>query len=408
MRSIPLIILTYLLFLPGLASAEALTLDQVVQKSLEKSTGLYRIQREYNDKIADSVEKRLIDNPELQTDFERGRNGSGTGYNVELTQPLKFSNLSGSRLRYSNILKQVADSEQQYEILRAINDTTVLYTRLWLLQERKKLYEHSAKDAESLSKLIKSATKQGQTSPAASHLFSSDAIKLKADAQAVDSEQRQARTELAKLTGVNFQKVELKRPVFSAVPNNLDKLTSFAESRYNLRNLLKSRINAAEQRVAIADQDAALPEIGPRLVYSRTPNGDEEAYGVGIAMRIPLWNQNDGERRRAKAELAQAKSENALLNGLPQKEVIVELQESAQTLNGRANDYFDKILPGYRKSYELTRAMFRQGQVGALEVWQIREKLYQTENEALSTVAEAVNARNLLELEIGGKLEEVK
>lgn len=151
-----------------------------------------------------------------------------------------------------------------------------------------------------------------------------------------------------------------------------------------------------------------MPEIGPRLIYSRSPDGDEKSYGVGIGLRIPLWNQNDAERKRANAELRQAKSEADLFANLPQKEVIGELQQSATTMQGRADSYFENILPGYRKSYELTRSMFRQGQADALEVWQVREKLLTSENEALDALAEAVNARGALELELGGKLEEIK
>ena len=58
--------------------------------------------------------------------------------------------------------------------------------------------------------------------------------------------------------------------------------------------------------------------------------------------------------------------------------------------------------------YELTRSMFRQGQADALEVWQVREKLLSSENEALDALAQAVNARGALEVELGGKIEEIR
>lgn len=394
--------------LPTAAFAETLTLEQVISDSLQKNTGIYRAQREYEDRLADAVEAKVLDNPELNADAIRRKGEGGTGADLELTQPLKLSQLTGSRWRYADALTQVADTEQKFEILKVINETTSLYTQVWLLSERRKLYGSYADDAEKMKTLVSSSTKQGQTSPAASHLFSADAAKLRADANAVDAELRQARTELARLTGRNYQTVELQRPVFTPVPGDTDRLLTFAESRSNLRNVLKTRLQAAERRLSIAQQDATLPEIGPRLLYSRSPNGDEKSYGVGIALRIPLWNQNDAERKRANAELRQVKSEADLFSGLPQKEVIGELQQSASALQGRADAYFDDILPGYRKSYELTRSMFRQGQANALDAWQVREKLLTSENEALDAVAQAVNARGALELELGGKLEEIQ
>lgn len=193
-----------------------------------------------------------------------------------------------------------------------------------------------------------------------------------------------------------------------AVPDNTERLLAFAQTQSNLRNVIKNRIQAAERRLNVAQQDAAMPEFGPRVFYSRSPNGDDQSYGIGVALRIPLWNQNDAERKRANAELRQARSEADLYAGLPQQEVIGELQQSASALQSRADSYFDNILPGYRKSYELTRSMFRQGQADALEVWQVREKLLSSENEALDALAQAVNARGALEVELGGKIEEVR
>ena len=403
-----LLLIATLVILPTQAMAESITLDQVIKEGLQKNTSLFRVQREYEDKLANATETKLLDNPEMNIDATRASGENGTGTDIELTQPLKFSQLSGARYGYAEALSNVASTEQKYEILKVINETTVLYTQVWLLSERKKLYENYADDAEKMKKLVSASAGQGQTSPAASHLFSSDAAKLRADANAVQAELRQARTNLARLTGRSYQLAELQRPAFVTVPEDTEKLLTFAKEQSNLRNVVKSRIDAAERRLSVAEQDAALPEIGPRLIYSRSPDGDQKSYGIGVALRIPLWNQNDAERKRANAELRQVKSEADLFVNLPQKDLIGELQQSATALQGRADSYFDSILPGYRKSYELTRSMFRQGQADALEVWQVREKLLTSENEALDALAQAVNARGALELELGGKLEEIK
>lgn len=403
-----LLIILALLSLPAQALAETITLDQVIKESLQKNTGIYRVQREFEDRLADATEATLLDNPELNADAIRNSGDSGTGAELELTQPLKFSQFSGARLAYADALVKVAGTQQHYEVLKVINETSALYTQVWLLQERKKLYENYAEDADKMKKLVSAASAQGQTSPAASHLFSADAAKLRADAGAIGAELRKVRSDLARLTGRNYQLAELQRPAFLSIPADTDKLLSFAESRSGLRNVIKTRISAAEERVRVAEQDAALPEIGPRLIYSRSPDGDEKSYGLGIGLRIPLWDQNNAERKRASAELRQAKSEADLFAGLPQKDLIGELQQSAVVLQDRADDYFQDILPGYRQSYELTRKMFRQGQANALEVWQVREKLLTSENEALDAVAQAVNARGDLEIELGGKLEEVQ
>lgn len=403
-----LAIVAILLSAPARAEQSSLTLDQVIKESLQKNTSLFRVQRDYEDTLATATEITRLENPELQIDVVRDKGEGSIGTDLEFTQPLKFSQISGARGSYADALSNIANMEQKHEILKVINETTVLYTQVWLLSERKKLYVNYANDADKMKKLVKESAGQGQTSPATSHLFSSDAAKLRADTTAVDAELRQVRTELARLTGRSVQKAKLERPAFMKVPESTDKLLAFAQTQSNLRTLIKNRIQMAEQRLNVAQQDAAMPEFGPRAFYSRSANGDDQSYGIGVALRIPLWNQNDAERKRANAELRQTKSEADLYAGLPQQDVIGELQQSASAMQGRADSYFESILPGYRKSYELTCGMFRQGQADALDVWQVREKLLSIENETLDALAQAVNARGQLELELGGKIEEIK
>jgi outer membrane protein TolC len=402
------LITLFLISFPAVASAETVTLDQVIKNSLQKNTSIYQVERDYEDKLADAVEAKQLDNPELNADLIRSRGNGDIGADFELTQPLKLSQISGSRALYADLLGDVAGTEQQYEVLKVINETTVLYTQVWLLQERKRLYETYADDADKMKKLVNASAGQGQTSPAAAHLFSSDAAKLRADARAVEAELRQTRTELSRKTGRTYQTVELSQPIFSTIPQAPEQLQKFAETRSNLRNVVKNRLKAAEQRLNVAEEDGDFSEIGPRVLYSRATDGGEDAYGLGVALRIPLWNHNDAERNRARAEVKQARAETDVFNQLPQQDLIAELGLSASAMQERTTSYFDEILPGYRKSYELTRSMFRQGQASALEVWQVREKLLGSENEALDAVAEVVNARGALEIELGGKLEEIQ
>ena len=399
-----------LAFAAPVYAGQTVTLDQVIDGALQNSTGISEVRKDYENELADSKEAVIIGNPEFKTDFERERGVGGTGVQMELTQLFKFSQLTGARFRYANLLRSTADSEKQYEILKIINETTVLYMRLWLLQERKKLYEILVHDAQSMSKLVKSSASQGQTPVAVSYLFAADVEKIKSDAIFIEVELWQIRIDIGKLTGRSFFDIELQKPVFSKIPSDSEALIAFAKDHANLRSIVKAQIKAAEQRVSIARQDGILPEIGPRLLYSHLNNGSgyETDYGVGVQMSIPLWDQNNVERSRANADLNFAQSQMNILASMSQEEVIGRLQQNAIGLANRADSYEDQILPGYSKSYELTRAMFQQGQIDVLGLWQVREKLLTTENEAFQAKADAFNARGALELELGGKLEEIK
>ena len=111
---------------PSYAETSALTLDQVIKESLQKNTSLFRAQRDFEDRMADATETTLLDNPEFQVDVVRDKGQGGIGTDLEFTQPLKFSQISGARGGYAQALTNVASMEQKYEILKVINETTVL------------------------------------------------------------------------------------------------------------------------------------------------------------------------------------------------------------------------------------------------------------------------------------------
>lgn len=401
------------LFIPPALAAEPAagntpTLDTVIADALGYSEPALRADLERARQRADATEAGTIDNPELQVDLERERGQGGAGISAEFFQPLKLSQLNGSRSSYADALRNLADSQRKMEALNIINEVATAYMKLWSLQARQELYGRAADEAKQLSSVVQRSAKEGQTAEAARELFSGDRERLLTELQLLQGEAEQARFDLAKLTGRSFAEATLSKPVFSQLPSQGDVLVQFAGSRSNWRNLLREKVTTAEQRLNVAENDGLLPEFGPRLIYSRKANGEEEAMGAGVALKIPLWNQNDAERERAKADLSYARTAHERYQAVPPRETINALLRAAQKQNYRREKLEDSVLPRYRKSYALTLAMFRQGQAGALELWQVREKLYQTEEAALESVVTAYLARLRLEAELGGKLEEVR
>lgn len=386
----------------------SLTLHDVITAGLEKSEPALEGMRAQADKKANATEATTIDNPELQLDLSQAKSQNGTGVSGEIYQPLKLSQLTGQRYNYAKGLRQLADGERTLQDLKTINDISTAYLNLWSLQARKKLYERSLKDSEKLSGIVRKSTEVGQTARAVQELFSGDNELLSSEIKAVEAEINSATLDLVHLTGLVLQGKNLKKPEFSPVPENVDALVDLASRRTTWRTVLRDRVDVASRRLNVAETDGIMPEFGPRMFFSRSPDGNEEAVGVGVALRIPLWNQNDTEEQRARAELNHARTANDRYQQLPPAETIKALHSAAKTRQQRLNDLQDAVLPRYRKSYELTQAMFREGQANAIELWQVREKLYQTEADALNAVTEAYIARLKLEAEVGGKLEEVR
>ena len=77
-----LLLIATLVILPTQAMAESITLDQVIKESLQKNTSLFRVQREYEDKLANATETRLLDNPEMNIDATRASGENAPSHRV--------------------------------------------------------------------------------------------------------------------------------------------------------------------------------------------------------------------------------------------------------------------------------------------------------------------------------------
>lgn len=387
------------------AWSESLTMEGVVAQAMASGPAPARVERDYQVTLADGVAATTLDNPEIGVDALRATQGAATsGVGLSVVQPLKLSQLDGKRALYAEALGAAATAEQRYETFRTIRDVSNLYVRLWLLQEKKKLYTSFARDAEALSAVVGRSAGGGQTPAADAALFRADTARFTTEVAAAEAEAGQARAELARLANRDLADASLERPSFSPVPDAAA-LLAFSQGRATLRSVVSSSLSAAERRKEVADQDGTLPDFGPRLFYSGAP-GERRYAGIGVGLRIPLWNHNDAERRRADAELAYARARASSLPVTRPETLIGQLRDSAAMSQARAESYWGDIMPAYRRSYKLSRDMLKAGQINALSLWQVREKYYQVQETALQAVADAYAARTALENEIGGKLEE--
>ena len=390
------------------ANAEPLTLSQMVDLALKNTPGVAQARLDYENRLADGIEASTLEDPTVQVDITRKRRpDSMTGTDIEIEQPLKLSYLSGARGNYAAALKSVATQEQKYEILRTISEARNLYMQYWVLSERRKLLSESATEAGKVAKAIGSSAHSGQTSQADYHLFHGDALKLKSDVKELDAELSKLRVAVSKMIGQSVIG-EPAKPEFKPVTANIEQMAAFAEGHANGRNILRAQAESAKKRLAVAEQDSSLPEISPRLIYSQAGGRDEESIGIGVALRIPLWDGNRAERQRARSELSHAQTRLDTLSRLPLQETLAQLQQSVLRSQERADSYWGEIVPTYRKSYKNASAMWSSGQLSALDLWQIRERLFEAEQTSLEAAADAYVARTELELELGGILEEIQ
>ena len=124
----------------------------------------------------------------------------------------------------------------------------------------------------------------------------------------------------------------------------------------------------AEARSGVARAEAALN----RQIAERVPNIDVQASvqydnstrdsiaGVQAGVPLPLFNRNQGNIRRAQAELAAARAE-VHRTELELRQRLAAAFEQYQNARCQVEKYADRILPNAQTSLDLVTAGYRQG-----------------------------------------------
>lgn len=391
----------------GLAAQEArsVTLTEAVAASLANGPGLVQVDRDLALRLADAIEAETRANPEVGIDARLSEKGAGVGLEVEIEQPLRWSDF---RLRpvYATAIRQAASLEQEAALFDLVAETSELYVRLWAVQERFALAERAAAEADEITARLNEIRQAANLPVVRFNVFEPEALRRSEDARLHAAERDLLNARLGAATGLNGVAIDTTTPGLMPLPG-LDRLLAFAAARDYGARLARARITVNEARLAVAEKDR-WPGLTPRASYEIEPGGDARNWGVGVALEIPLWDTNQAEQARARANLTAARAHLAILESGQRDGLISGLYARARLMADRAANYRDGIVPAYRRTYGDLRAMFDQGQADLLELWQVQAALLDAEEDSIATVRAALEARIALERAIGGKIEEVR
>ncbi|MFN2508101.1 MAG: TolC family protein [Chthoniobacterales bacterium] len=384
----------------------ALTLEEALRRSLQFNPEIAKVDASLADKIAAAMEAEVKANPafKLTGAGTSQRGGDGAFAEIELEQPLRPSDF-GLRKAYAIALRAAANLEQQAEVLRLLNQTAVLFYRLWAWQERAALLTGAREQAGVALRTINEQLQAGQSDLSQRNIFQAEEARFTAELLAVRGERAGAQSELQRATGFPFGELRLARPVFGPVPDTVV-LSQFAESRAGLRRLALARQAAAAGSLSVAHADAVFPEFAPGLIYSYGSRNRESEFGVTIAGRLPIWDRQQGPALRARGALEAANREMASFDRVSMDRLIALRRQQVLNLQARVDSFRDQVVPAYRAAYDATITQFRAGQATTLQLFEVQKSLVEAQEKAFEHEIEALSARHQLEQLIGGRVEE--
>jgi len=396
-----LLLIFFLLLYSAQAQAETLTLDQALSRALENTPASARIARDVADRNARAREWETMQNPEFEADNRFGNSAGEDGLDVEFTQPMKLSYF-GDRQALAEAIRQTASLEERTQILAAMHDTTRRYLELWLLQQHAEFLKENLAFARKTNSTVQKAAKSGELRLSDSHLFNAETLKFQEELRELETAIKTHQLDFLQQLGMEAQELTLAHPQPAQPLASTEQLKLLAKA--TPRQILESRRKEADQRLAVARSDAYLPEISPRLLYSRGYDTSREEVGFGIRLSIPLWNRGEAEVSRAEAEKRFVDMSLAAYDRIGYDRLLESQREKASASIDRLKQYEGAILPAYEKSFSATRDMFKGGQASVLQLWQVHERLHDVQKKTLEVHQDAFEAVMELETLLGQPL----
>lgn len=313
--------------------------------------------------------------------------GTGVDVDVTLMQQVQIAGERGLRIQAANALRDLTDAEIEQMRWAVHCDVHATFHRALVEQERARLAERVVTFQEEVLRVVERQISAGEVAPLALRLAQAEVAQAQQILVAARQTFLASRIRLAQLSGWPVATPPTPSGSVDAPrdPPPLDDLNSVARERLPSLRAGAARVREAEARVTLADREVwPRPSLG--LQYRREGNPSNEGpydvmMGV-VALPIPSFQMNQGERARTRADVtvlgAELDAARRLLHGQ-----IAEMRSEVVAAAARTRAYGTEILPRFEENLTLLRRSFELGEIDLLSLSTGRERFLRIQSDAL-------------------------
>jgi len=292
-----------------------------------------------------------------------------TGFlEVELWQPFELGGKRGARTAKARAEVEAVSASVRALTLATLRDAEGQFYRILRLERDVAEAREEATAAADLAGLTVSREKAGKASRIAVLRFQAAAETTRLTQQNLEREHARACRRLDDLLG-------LAATTTAGVTGDFDgaKLTGFdrkaaraALENHPRRLAAKKAAIAADRAIESAAADA-WPDLSLAVGYERSVDLDENYFGIGVNLPLPLWDRNQGRRAEARAALRRARKSldaETLTLSVELEAALIAYERSERNAVG----YGQEVIPKLAESLRLTRSAYEAGRVSYLDV----------------------------------------
>lgn len=400
---VALIVMT--VFTTQAQAQDSLTLEQAYTNVLSSNPQIQSYKARIMAAEGHKQQEALMPNPQVVLEAENfggdsPRNGLDvTEYTLGVEQQIELAGKRSKRELVASIEQQQASQTASAGIQAILAQTKASYMRVAIAQERLNLANQRVNLANKTHETVKKRINAAKAA---------DIQHTKADLEvsAAEVEQRKAskeldiaKTELANLMG--------KAALNSDLSSNLQDIPNAPEREALMKNLDKTPMIALSQ-LAIMRENSALdlakangiadPTFG--LGVKRFNEDDGTAFMASISMPINIFDRNQGNIAKAKANLLAAETDKHAqsLNLARHAEELLQTLVSARE---EVLAYQDGLLPSAQKAYRQAEEGFDRGAFSFLDLLDAQRTLFDVQESHLEALASFHETKSKIDILTG-------
>ena len=329
-------------------------------------------------------------NPSLEATAAYGRaidnSASRVEWGVALSIPLSWIAQRSSRMDAAHAQVGVADAQAEALRRGVLMQLRVLFWTLVYSQERVVALVELNGQMTTLSTTVRRRVEEGEVRPVEATRVEVEAEKIAGELEVARLAMIASRAALTTWLGSDNGERLVAVADLARLPGPVTmELAIKRAAKHPAMDAARARVNALEANVTV-ERRARVPSLAVEIFTDHEL--DRRAYGVGLAIELPLWNWNTGNIQRSHHMLAAEK--NSLESERLELEIrAIEAQSQCQAGMVLATRYRERILPRAQSAARVIERTYQLGETTLLEVIDARRTLLETRGQFLSTLAQA-------------------
>lgn len=388
----------------------AITLHQVLSLALMKNPELASFSWEVRAKEAKTLQESLFPNPEIGVEVEEfGGTGARRSFDASqntilLSQLVEQGGKRSKRTAVAALERDLAGWDYETKRLDVLTDVTKTFVEVLAAQKQLILTEELVHLSEQVFNTVSTRVQAGKVSPVeeikAKVALSSSRIERERARQALEA----ARKRLAATWGSTS-------PAFASAAGELDAITPIPSAE-RLSSLVAQNPDIArwvaenKQRRAALDLEKAkqLPDLTLSGGLRRFNETDDNAFVMGLALPLPLFDRNQGGILAARFRLAQADKEREAVE-VQVRTALAEAYQALSTAFSEAMALKNDVVPGAQSAFDAAQKGYREGKFGFLDVLDAQRTLVEARGQYLGALGNYHKAKADVERLIGQDLD---